>query len=228
MYIQEYLLHDIQDNVEHCFTIGTLFCICLREWSRQDVCDLAEVRYRMVRDAFGRGECVGIAVEENRGKSGVMGSRDVRVEVIANHNRCGERGLRLAESEAEEIRVRFVYACVLAEDDVLEEIEQATGTQFAVLHFVKTVAANVHPITTLAQRLHDFPRAFHQSWLDGAAREEIIAHLHTIIHRCVQSLAQGERTSETLHHQVVTRNVALCILSPQVDVRHPVGVGKCL
>ena len=71
---------------------------------------------------------VRITVEIGRRQPCPLGSQDVGVEVIADHQRGFPLGTRLLESIVEILRSRLVVACIFAQDDGVEIIVESAGS----------------------------------------------------------------------------------------------------
>ena len=170
------------------------------------------------------GGIVGEAVEIGCGQSVALGTEDIRLEIVANHQGAVTTCARLSHGIVEEGWRRFVGSCILAEDDGIEIVGQSTGPQLLVLHLVETVGAHVHAIALLAQVVHQCLGTVHQSRLVGAEVQEQVAGLQTQLFGRFQALAKTQRTAETLDNQVVARNFSLGIACPQVDICLPILV----
>ena len=118
----------------------------------------------------------------------------------------------------------LVGACVLAQDDGVEIVAQATGIEFLILHLVEAIAAHVYPITLLAQVVHQFVGTVDNARFRGAEVEELVTDLQTELTGYLQPPAHAQRATEALYDQVVARDVAFGVLRPEIDVRCPVGI----
>ena len=66
------------------------------------------------------------------------------------------------------------------------------------------------------------------SRFDGTALEEEIADLITELYRGLQLFTIRERTTETLDYQIITRNLTMSILGPELNIGLPIRVIKVL
>ena len=101
----------------------------------------------MVGNAFGGREVGGVAVQEDGAQAGVVGSADVGLEIVANHQRVFGACACLLEGIAEEVGVGLIDSGLLREDDGVEVVVEVRGVELGGLHFAEAVAAHVHPIT---------------------------------------------------------------------------------
>lgn len=179
-------------------------------------------------DGRGSRERFRMRVEEDGIQACLLGPQDIGIEIVAYHDGALWLSLADAESILEELWSWLVGPSILAEDNGVEVIIHAAGFQLTILHLVESVAAHVEAISPTPQITHQGMSARDDARLDGTALEEEIADLIAELHRRLQPFPTRERTAETLYDQIITRDLAMSILSPQLKIGLPIRVVKVL
>ena len=134
----------------------------------------------LIGDRRGWRKGIGLTIKEQSVQPNALGTQDIGREIIPYH----ERGFRpctgLFQGIGEEKRAGFVGPCVLAQYDVLEVTKHIGCLEFLVLHFVETVTAQMHPVTTRLQVTHDFVGSLQNSGLAGTTIQEIVAYAQAV------------------------------------------------
>ena len=176
-----------------------------------------------VGDGLG-GRVVGKAVEIDGGESCLLGTEDVGVEVVTNHEGGFLGGMRLPESVVEELGGGFVGSCIFAEDDGVEVVEESAGMEFFVLHFVETIAAHVHTVAFPFEIIHQFSGTIDKTRFDGTKAEELVAGFEAVVLSGVEPFAETLGVPETLDDEEMAFYLPFGILCPKADVGVPIVV----
>ena len=167
--------------------------------------------------------CAGIGSAQIDGaQPGIVRSVNVCLGIVPYHHGMFGRCACLAESLIKESGTGLVGPGILAQDDMVKVIEEVAGTQLAVLHLVKPIAANAHPVAPLRQVIHQAVRPFHYPRLHRTQGQEVGTHLEAEFSRRVKPLTQSQRAAEALHYEVIAVNLTMRILRPQFTVGLPV------
>ena len=154
----------------------------------------------------------------------MFSTKNVCVEVVANHDGCVLVSARLLKSIFKELRRGFVDTRIFAEDDGVEVVEEPTGMEFLVLHFVESVATHVHVVALVFEVIHQFSGSLNKSRLLGTKRKELVAGFEAVFPYGIESFSETQRVTETFHDEVVTFNLSLGILCPKSDVGVPIVI----
>ena len=97
--------------------------------------------------------------------------------IVTNHHRMFRLSSRDAEGIVKEELIGLVHPGILTQDNMVKVIKKTACTQFAVLNFMKTIAADAHVIASLCQIFHQVVRSLHHTGLHRTEREEAVTHL---------------------------------------------------
>ena len=184
-------------------------------------------------NGLGGMECAGITVKKHHIEAVCLGSENVGVESVTYHQSGFDLGPRLFHRIVEVGAKWLVGSRIFAQDDVVEEVFHFRCPQFAILHLMETIAAEMQSIALSSEILHQIVCTCDDTRLVGTKVEEVVAHLQTVFLRGFEMHARtnettGQRPAESLHDEIGTIDLASSILAPKIDIGLPIGNSEVL
>lgn len=172
------------------------------------------------------------AIKEDRIDTGMEGTGDIGVVMVADHERLPAAGAGLLQRIVEERLAWLVGSGILTEDDRREERFEATRPQFPVLHLVEAIAADMHPITFRLEINEQVTGALYDARLAGDDVAVTVADGHAPRRGDHQRVATTlpdhpcHGLAEPLNDECVSVDFAMGILLPYFVIRLIVCVTK--